>query len=75
MRNEWMECQDINRNDDERQSLVKDKLWYDEVMEPRENVKCAICSSYVYRKDSKRVDNITACNECITKHGLNVEQR
>ena len=75
MPNEWMECLEINRNDDERQSLVKDKLWWDEVMEARENVKCAICSSYVYRKDSKRVDNITACNECITKHGLNVEQR
>jgi len=72
---EWMANLEINQNDDERQSLVKDKLWYDEMMEARENVKCAICSSYVYRKDSKRVDNITACNECITKHGLNVEQR
>ena len=72
---EWMDCLDINRNDEDCQSLVKDKYWFDEVMEARENVKYAICSSYVYRKDSKRVDNITVCNECITKHGLNVEQQ
>ena len=31
--NEWMDCLDINRNDEDRQSLVKDKLWYDEMMQ------------------------------------------
>ena len=70
MPNEWMECLEINRNDDERQSLVKDKLWWDEVMEARENVKCAICSSYVYRKDSKRINGYTVCNECVEIHGM-----
>ena len=69
---EWMDNLDINRNDDERQSLVKDA---DLIAESRENVRCSLCGAYAYRKDSKRVDNITVCNECITKHGLNVEEK
>ena len=67
---EWMECQEINQNDDERQSLVKDKLWYDEMMEARENVKCIMCDAYIYRKDSKRINGYTVCNQCAERHGM-----
>jgi len=70
MRNEWLENMYSNRMDEERQSLVKDKLWYDEVMESRENVRCAMCSSYVYREDSVRINNITICKQCQKGHGM-----
>ena len=70
MRNEWLENMYSNRMDEERQSLVKDKLWYDEMMEARENVKCIMCDAHVYRKDSKRINGYTVCNECVERHGM-----
>ena len=67
---EWMDLLDINRNDEERHSLVKDSLWWDEVQIARENVRCAMCSSYVYREDSVRINNITICKQCQKGHGM-----
>jgi len=70
--NEWMAGFYINQQDEDRQSLIKDA---DLIAEGRENVRCSFCGSYVYRKDSKRVDNITVCNICIDLHKLNVDDR
>jgi len=70
MRNDWMEILEINRNDEERQSLVNDRIWWDEVMEAREGVRCIMCESYIYRKDSKRINGYTVCNECVEIHGM-----
>jgi len=67
---EWMDLLDINRNDEERHSLVKDSLWWDEVQIARENVKCIMCDAHVYRKDSKRINGYTVCNECVERHGM-----
>ena len=67
---EWMDLLDINRNDEERHSLVKDSLWWDEVQIARENVRCIMCEAYIYRKDSKRINGYTVCNQCIERHGM-----
>ena len=68
--NEWMANLDINHNEDERQSLVKDKYWFDEMMEARENVKCIMCDAYIYRKDSQRINGYIVCNECVKAHDM-----
>ena len=62
--NEWMDCLEINQNDEERQSLIRDADLF------ADGVRCIMCESYIYKRDSQRINGYTVCNECVEIHGM-----
>ncbi len=66
--NEWMENFYSNQQDDCDRDLINDARHYDEIIAGRENVRCSMCGSYVFRKDTKRIEGYNFCKICIKEY-------